>query len=100
MMVNKYNRLQIPKEFRVFVKKGGDERISIYIFYSTKEQLYYISSDKDDYIDEYSYITHIKMVDNKWRITLSSDIIQQYGTCNIICGMRNNVIFLIPLEEA
>ena len=98
-MVDNQNRLQIPEEFREYVETGGDKKILIYFYYSSKEKLYYISSKKDEYIDEQSYITHRRQLDKRFKVFIPSDIIKQYNTKKIICGVKKNLIFLVPMEE-
>lgn len=90
-MVDRQGRIVVPKEMKVLNSEKGQ----VFFYYSLEEKLFYFLFKKvsDD------FFIGIRQIDEKNRIFVPKQILENYQTKNILVAAKGERIYLIPLKE-
>lgn len=90
-MVDRQGRIVVPKEMNVLNSEKGQ----VFFYYSLEEKLFYFLFKKVS--DE--FFMGIRQIDEKNRIFVPKQILENYQTKNILVAAKGERIYLIPLKE-
>lgn len=90
-MVDRQGRIVVPKEMEVLNSEKGQ----VFFYYSLEEKLFYFLFKKVS--DE--FFMGIRQIDEKNRVFVPKQILENYQTKNILVAAKGERIYLIPLKE-
>lgn len=90
-MVDRHGRIVVPKEMKVLNSEKGQ----VFFYYSLEEKLFYFLFKKVS--DE--FFMGIRQIDEKNRVFVPKQILENYQTKNILVAAKGERIYLIPLKE-
>lgn len=90
-MVDRQGRIVVPKEMNVLNSEKGQ----VFFYYSLEEKLFYFLFKKVS--DE--FFMGVRQIDEKNRIFVPKQILENYQTKNILVAAKGERIYLIPLKE-